>query len=224
MGKKYTYRSTTSPEISAREMKHFERTRALAGDCTVLLRNDGALPILCAGQKVALYGEGGRNTVRGGTGSGMTYARHDYSVEEALETAGFTVTTKAWLDRQDARRKQEFEDFMERMRQEAGAGLELMLMGGTPPTHEAEPVTDQDIADSDTDTAVFVLVRSGRRAGPAAVSGHHFHRETFCGQQPRSEPYVLQRPRVRTDAQGDLSEEFRDRDPHIPAGLHHVIL
>ena len=95
MKRKYTYRSTTSPEISAREKEHFERTRALAGDCTVLLRNDGALPIPCAEQKIALYGEGGRNTVRGGTGSGMTYARHDYSVEEALETAGFTVTTKA---------------------------------------------------------------------------------------------------------------------------------
>ena len=157
--KKYTYLSTTSPEVSPREKEHFARTQALAGDCTVLLRNEGALPLTTA-SRIALYGEGGRNTVRGGTGSGMTYARHDYSVEEALETAGFTVTTKNWLDRQDRRRQKEFDDFMERMKKEGGAGLDLMLMGGTPPAKEAEPVTDQDINESNTDTAVFVLVRN----------------------------------------------------------------
>lgn len=41
MSKRYTYRSATSPEISEREKQHFSRTRALTGDCTVLLKNDG---------------------------------------------------------------------------------------------------------------------------------------------------------------------------------------
>lgn len=160
MGKRYTYLSSTSPEISPREAEHFQRTRELAGDCTVLLRNDGTLPLQKQG-KIALYGEGVRNTVRGGTGSGMTFTRKDYSVEEAFLTAGFEVTTTNWLDRQDARRKQEFEDFMAMVRAEgAGGGMGLMLMGGTLPAKETEPVTDADIEESDADTAVFVLVRN----------------------------------------------------------------
>ncbi len=162
MSKSIVYKSTTSPDISPREIDHFNRTRALAGECMVLLRNEGVLPLAApAGTRIALYGEGGRNTVRGGTGSGMTITRWDYSVEKALEEAGLTVTTKDWLDRQDARRKQEFDDFMARMQKNGNeAGLSLMLMGGTPPAKETEPIRPQDIAASDTDTAVFVLVRN----------------------------------------------------------------
>lgn len=181
MGKRYPYLSATTPEVSAREAEHFMRTRALVGECSVLLANDGALPIrpgfapwgnpdedpaAAAGHpgvhpKVALFGEGARNTVRGGTGSGMTITRRDYSVEEAFETEGYVITTKNWLDRQDARRDAEFAAFMERVQAEgAGGGLSLMLMGGKLPAKETEPVTDADIEESDTDTAIFVLVRN----------------------------------------------------------------
>lgn len=101
------------------EKKHFNSTRALAGECMVLLKNDGTLP-LKAGGKIALYGEGARNTVRGGTGSGMTITRHAYSIEEGLELAGFQVTTKGWLDRQDVRRRREYEAFMKKVEEEGG--------------------------------------------------------------------------------------------------------
>lgn len=160
MGKRYQYLSGTTPGETPREKAHFERTRALAGDCTVLLENDGALPLGQPG-KVALFGEGARNTVRGGTGSGMTITRHAYSIEEGLELAGFTVTTKKWIDRQDALRKREFDAFMKKVEEEgAGGGLGLMLMGGTMPAKETEPITPEDIDGSDTDTAIFVLARN----------------------------------------------------------------
>lgn len=142
------------------EKEHFNQTRALSGECMVLLKNDDTLP-LKAGEKIALYGEGARNTVRGGTGSGMTITRHAYSIEEGLELAGFQVTTKDWLDRQDARRKQEFDAFMKKTEEEgAGGGLALMLASGDMPAKETEAVTKEDVENSETDTAIFVLARS----------------------------------------------------------------
>ena len=35
----------TSPEITERETKNQARVRAIAGDCMVLLENDGTLPL-----------------------------------------------------------------------------------------------------------------------------------------------------------------------------------
>jgi len=39
-----------------------------------------------------------RRTLKGGTGSGDVNSRHVVTIEEGLEKAGFTLTTKAWLD------------------------------------------------------------------------------------------------------------------------------
>ena len=39
------FTAPTSPEITAREKEHQARVRAIAGDCMVLLENDGILPL-----------------------------------------------------------------------------------------------------------------------------------------------------------------------------------
>ena len=59
----------TSPEVTEREKLNQMRVRAIAGDCMVLLENDGTLPLKERG-KIALYGNGARATVKGGTGFG----------------------------------------------------------------------------------------------------------------------------------------------------------
>ena len=59
----------TSAEITEREIRNQARVRAIAGDCMVLLKNDGTLPLKQKG-RIALYGNGARATVKGGTGSG----------------------------------------------------------------------------------------------------------------------------------------------------------
>ena len=60
------YASKTG-EVSAREKEHSALVRELAGECMTLLENDGTLPLAGAG-KVAVYGNGVRHTVKGGTG------------------------------------------------------------------------------------------------------------------------------------------------------------
>ena len=79
-----------------------------AAECTVLLKTNGRFPLksLC---RLAAYGAGVRHTVRGGTGSGEVNTRFSYTIEEGLENAGFTITTKTWLDAYDAIRTNAFD-------------------------------------------------------------------------------------------------------------------
>ncbi|MDO4297574.1 MAG: hypothetical protein Q4C59_03725 [Lachnospiraceae bacterium] len=64
----------TNPEISEREQRNMLRSRTIAAQGMVLLENRGILPLAAEGQKIALYGNGARNTVKGGTGSVMLTA------------------------------------------------------------------------------------------------------------------------------------------------------
>lgn len=92
--------ASTTPEISEREKHNMERARKIASQGMVLLSNNGALPLKETGN-IALFGNGGRMTVKGGTGSGDVNSRSVVNVEQGLEEAGFTVTTKDWLGRYD---------------------------------------------------------------------------------------------------------------------------
>lgn len=161
-----------SPEIQPFEIAHTEAVRKAAPECMVLLKNDGTLPLAGAG-KLALYGSGARNTIKGGTGSGDVNVRHFVNVEEGLERAGFTVTTKQWLDDYDAILKSAKQEFYAGVRREAEAagvkGQEIMLfaMGRTCPEPEYElPLTGEG------DTAVYVLARnSGEGADRQVQAG-----------------------------------------------------
>ncbi len=95
-----TTKASVSDAESQRERDNRDVAYRAALEGIVLLENDGALPLTPG--PVALYGAGGRRTIKGGTGSGEVNERHSVSVEEGLTAAGFTVTTKAWLDDYDS--------------------------------------------------------------------------------------------------------------------------
>ena len=159
------YLAPTSSEITEREIRNQARVRAIAGDCMVLLENDGTLPLKQAGP-IALYGSGARATVKGGTGSGDVYVRETVHVEEGLRREGFTVTTGAWLDRQDqaaAEERRAYEQAAIDAAVAAGQPKEAaqMMLTLNPLTPRAlADVTEEDVRASGTDTAVFVLARN----------------------------------------------------------------
>ena len=68
------FKAPVSPEVTEREIRGQQRVRDLAVECMVILENDGTLPLKKKG-KIALYGNGARATVKGGTGSGDVYVR-----------------------------------------------------------------------------------------------------------------------------------------------------
>lgn len=87
-------------QLTQLEKEHAKRVRSMLSECMVLLKTNGDFPLTEPG-KIALYGSGARNTLRGGTGSGEVYSHFTISVEKGLERAGFTITTKDWLDAYD---------------------------------------------------------------------------------------------------------------------------
>ena len=155
----------TSPEITQRETENQARVRAIAGDCMVLLENDGTLPLKEKG-KIALYGNGARATVNGGTGSGDVYVRESINIEEGLTREGFTVTTGAWMDRQEqaaVAEKEAYEkaaiDAAVAAGQPPEAAQMMMMLNPMTPKALAD-ITEEDVKASGTDTAVFVLARN----------------------------------------------------------------
>ena len=88
-------------EIQNYEIEHQEEVRRLAGECIVILENDGVLPLQAGTKKIALFGTGARHTIKGGTGSGDVNVRENISIAQGLERAGFKFVTEGWLDQYD---------------------------------------------------------------------------------------------------------------------------
>ena len=143
------------------ETDHLDIVRALAPECMVLLRSDGALPLTEPGQ-IALFGSGARHTVKGGTGSGDVNSRHVTTIEEGLEAAGFTIVTRPWLEAYDRVRNQAHEDFIAGIRAEAAErGVPAITIGMGTVMLEPEYTIPLDVeAGTDPGTAVYILARS----------------------------------------------------------------
>ena len=156
-------------QLTKHEETHNALLRKAAAECTVLLKKDGAFP-LSAPCKVALYGNGARHTVKGGTGSGGVNSRFYVTAEQGLERAGFEITTKDWLDGYDAAKASWHKDFVEGIKkraQEEGVSLFVAGFGAI----EKERDYSLPIA-GEGDTAVYVLSR---------VSGEGNDRTPVCG-------------------------------------------
>ena len=93
------------------ERKHNRMMRRYGAECCVLLKKDGHFP-LSASADIALYGNGARNTIKGGTGSGEVNSRFYVTVEKGLERAGFRIITGEWLDSYDEVAAKAKEDFL----------------------------------------------------------------------------------------------------------------
>lgn len=154
---------TRSPEPGELELRNRALARAAAAEGFVLLKNEGgALPL--RNKRIALYGMGARKTVKGGLGSGSVEERYSVSIEEGLKNAGYEIATQRWLDDYDAEYAASYQAYHD-MVEEKVAGLKdpMQIL---PLAHSfvyrypsGRAVTDADVAESGTDTAVYVLTR-----------------------------------------------------------------
>ena len=71
-------------ELYDYEKEHLAMLREGLAECTVLLKKNGAFPLGKPG-RIAAFGSGVRNTVKGGTGSGEVNSRYFISIEQGLE-------------------------------------------------------------------------------------------------------------------------------------------
>lgn len=168
--------ASRTPEISDREKQNMQRARKIASQGMVLLSNNGALPLAERGN-IALFGNGGRKTVKGGTGSGDVNSRFVVNVEQGLEEAGFKVTTKGWLDRYDSAVEEARAAYGVRIKEavkKAGTMPILYLFDNPFKEPPIPAVTGEDCRGADTDTALFVLARnSGEGKDRRPVAGEY---------------------------------------------------
>lgn len=151
----------TSPEENQRERDNRALARRIATEGIVLLKNDGALPV--APGKVALYGMGVTKTIFGGTGSGEVNARRYVNVLEGLENAGFEVTSRRWLQDYESDFKAREAAFLKEMKKsflKVRNGTDANnLLGKSFVYPSGRAVTEDDVAESGTDTCIYVLSR-----------------------------------------------------------------
>lgn len=163
MKMKIRNKAAFTDEVTPLEEENARVSYEAALEGIVLLENDGTLPIVPG--KVALYGAGAGMTIKGGTGSGEVNERHAVSILEGMEAAGFTVTTKSWIERYEEEYRRGEEEYAAEFRRRM-LKLDVVNMMGTPYQYPfGDPVTIEDVNESDTDTCIYVIAR---QAGESA--------------------------------------------------------
>ena len=105
-------------KLNKYEIEHNQMVRSKACECALFLRRNNDFPLEEPGE-IALYGSGARRTIKGGTGSGDVNVRTSVSIEAGLKRAGFTVTTKDWMDSYDEMYKKARADFVKEIKERA---------------------------------------------------------------------------------------------------------
>ena len=154
------YYASTSNEITQREIDNEKRAKEIAKEAVVLLENDGTLP-LGAPCKIALFGNGVRWTIKGGTGSGGVNSRKVVNIEQGLDKFGFRIVSNDWLLKYDEKRKKHIDDYRNwtvKRAEECGVNPASVAMNEGMKECEIIPVTDEDIKEADA--CIYVLSRN----------------------------------------------------------------
>jgi len=159
-------KASFSPEVTQREKENLHIAYQAACEAMVLLKNDGALPFRT--KKVALYGPGASMTIKGGTGSGEVNERHSVTILEGLEDRGFEITTRTWLkDFADGYAAEEAAYKEEKKKRvnifKLDSLMNMLFDNFRAPIGRA--VTEADVAESDTDSCIYVLSRQAGEGG-----------------------------------------------------------
>lgn len=140
----------TTDEVTELETTHAELSKSAATEGMVLFQNNGILPMADSG-KVALFGQGVYNTIKGGTGSGDVNQRHVTTVWEAFENAGYEITTTEYLKNAQA-------DYEEK---QAAFDAEEHESRWETYKHRDLEITEEELeTGAAADTAIYVISRN----------------------------------------------------------------
>lgn len=159
--KKRPFYGSTTQEAAAYEAPHREVSRRAAAEGIVLLKNENQVLPLAKGMKVALYGPGATHMIKGGTGSGDVNERDVVTIYQGLLNAGYTVTTKEWIDEYDkiyTNARIAWRDDIIRRTQENDGEDSLAFFH----VYSSSPFFTPDgpeVTKTDADTAIYVLSR-----------------------------------------------------------------
>lgn len=174
-----SYSGTTDAAVSDRELENRKTARKAAAEGIVLLENKNHFLPLKKSSNIALYGGGADKTIKGGTGSGDVNARDSVTIYQGLINAGFQVTTQDWIMDYNSAYEQARLDWKDSILSKGkDAGLvEFFDIYSTTPFEipAGRPVSEQDVENSGTDTAIFVISRvAGEGADRYAKPGDYY--------------------------------------------------
>lgn len=164
---------STERTESAREINHRKLARQAAADGMVLLKNEGILPL--SERNIALYGNGARMTVRGGSGSGDVRERYSVNIEQGLKNAGFSIDNTRWLERFDQTYKNsrvkwrsDIEDKIKHIEMSEVQSI-FQTIDKNPFYWPAGDLINTDDLAQNAKTAIYVLARQAGEGGDRKV-------------------------------------------------------
>ena len=184
---------TDTQEIQPWEKEHAAVARKAAAESFVLLKNEEATLPVPKGSRIALYGVGAVETIKGGTGSGDVNERYAISIAQGLREAGYILTDEEWLAGAEKAYREARIAWKNTIMESATGDLRrffyhyashpFIFPGG-------DPVPD---VPGDTDTAVYVISRiAGEGADRNVAPGDYLLTEaeeaaihTLCRQYAR---------------------------------------
>ena len=186
-------RAHLTDEVNQRELDNRQVAYEAACEGMVLLKNDGALPLTT--KRVALYGPGANRTIKGGTGSGEVNERHSVSIAEGMESRGFELLSKQWIEDYEAFYHKAHAEYREEKKKrlnflKISSIMDMLFDNFRLPVGPA--ITDV----LDTDSCVYVLSRQAGEGGDRKIEeGDYYLKEeekaaiSFCASH--YEKFVL---------------------------------
>ncbi len=164
--KKTKLTGTISRDVQPYEVAHRKVAKAAAEEGFVLLKNDHQVLPVAKGSKLALYGAGASNPIKGGTGSGDVNEREVVSIYDGLKQAGYEITTEDWIENFRKQYEQSRLDWRQKIWDEADktADDSMSFFNAYASMQYAMPAGDIP-EKTDAQTAVYVI---SRIAGEAA--------------------------------------------------------
>ena len=155
------------PEMADYEIEHIDLLRKNAAECTLFLNRNDAFPISKPG-KVLLIGNGARETLKGGGGSGDMESRYYTTCEEGLEEAGFKIVSKDWFEKYEGFKKTKHSQFVKyifQLAEKYDCTADHMSFGAVEPT----PEYDISLDDYEADIAIYVLARTSSEGNDRVI-------------------------------------------------------
>ena len=156
------------------EIRHMALARRAAAEGFVLLENKNGLLPLQRGCRLALYGAGASQTIKGGTGSGDVNERHSVTIYEGLREAGFEITTEDWIREYDRIYDRARLAWRDVILAKASSGDPNMYFFNAYSTTPFYLPAGPEVTPTDADTAVYVLSRiAGENADRTVSAGDY---------------------------------------------------
>ena len=160
---------TKNEEIQPYEKLHIDFLKDNSAECTLFLNRNDAFP-LSSPCKLLLIGSGARQTLKGGTGSGEVESRYYTTCEQGLESAGFEIVSKDWLDKFPQFKKAKRQSFVNLQKElaESYKGDVCEFQTGA-----AQPEAEYDLPlEYQADASIYVISRlSGENSDRRLIKG-----------------------------------------------------